>query len=156
MSEDVQANKAQSRRLYEQVFGAGNYDVADSIMAADVITHGPGSPPAGGTEGLKRQARLLRTAFPDLRVTLNNQLGEGDRVASHWTGSGTHSGPLNLPTGTVEPTGTSIAFDEMRIDGFADGRIVESWLIPDRMTLWQQLGLFPAPSGMGGVDAPHR
>jgi predicted ester cyclase len=156
VSEDFRTNKAQSRRLYEEVFARGNYDVADSIMAADIITHGPGTPPAVGTEGLKRQAMLLRTAFPDLHVTLNNQLGEGDRIASHWTGSGTHSGPLNLPTGPVEPTGTTIAFDEMRIDRFVDSRIVESWLIPDRMTLWQQLGLLPGPSGMGPVDGPHR
>ena len=98
-----------------------------------------------GTEGIKSQAALLRTAIPDLRATLNDQFGHGDRVASRWTGSGTHSGPLTLPTGTVEGSGRSISFDEIRIDRHADGRIVESWWIPDRFTLWQQLGLLPAP-----------
>jgi SnoaL-like polyketide cyclase len=50
-----------------------------------------------------------------------------------------------VPAGTVEGSGRSISFDEIRIDRHADGRIVESWWIPDRFTLWQQLGLLPAP-----------
>ena len=94
-------------------------------------------------EGIKRQAALLRTAIPDLRATLNDQFGHRDRVVSRWTGSGTHTGPLNLPAGTVAGTGKSISFDEIRIDRHAGGRIVESWWIPDRFTLWLQLGLIP-------------
>lgn len=82
--------------------------------------------------------------MPDLRAILNDQFGHGDRVVSRWTGSGTHTGPLNLPSGPVEGTGRSISFDEIRIDRHANGRIVESWWIPDRFTLWQQLGLLPA------------
>jgi hypothetical protein len=59
--------------------------------------------------------------------------------------AGTHAGPLNLPSGPVAATGNSIAFDEIRIDRHAEDRIAESWWIPDRYTLWQQLGLLPAP-----------
>jgi predicted ester cyclase len=144
-------NKALSRRLYEEVFGRGNLAAADEVLAQDCLSHGPGVPPGVGTEGIKRQALLLRTAMPDLRVVLNDQVAEGDRVVSRWTGIGTHSGPLALPTGTVDGTGRSISFDEIRIDRFAAGRIVESWFIPDRMTLWQQLGLMPAPA-----SPPHQ
>lgn len=138
--------KEMSRRLYEQVFGLGNVDVADQIMTPDCVNHGPGSPPLIGTDQIKRQAVLLRTAIPDLQVTLNDQLAEGDRVASRWTGQGTHRGQLMLPTGALPPTGKEISFDEIRIDRFAEGRIVESWFIPDRMTLWQQFGILPKPS----------
>ena len=145
MNDEVEANKQRSRRLYEQIFGKGNYAVADDLMAAGIVNHGPGSPPVPGTEGIKRQAALLRTAIPDLHATLNDQFGHNDRVVSRWTGSGTHTGPLNLPTGPVAATGNSISFDEIRIDRHANGRIVESWWIPDRFTLWQQLGLLPAP-----------
>jgi hypothetical protein len=67
-------------------------------------------------------------------------------------GSGTHTGPLTLPAGPVPPTGTRITFEEIRIDRFANGRIVESWFLPDRFTflpdrftLWQQLGLLGEP-----------
>ena len=140
-----------SRRLYEDIFGAGKYDVADELMAADIVNHGPGVPPTLGTEGIKRQAVLLRTAIPDLRTILNDQFGQDDRVVSRWTGSGTHTGPLNLPTGIVAGTGRSISFDEIRIDRHEGGRIVESWWIPDRFTLWQQLGLLPAPPTLPGA-----
>jgi predicted ester cyclase len=145
MNDEVKGNKERSRRLYEEVFGQGNYAAADDLMAVGIVNHGPGSPPVLGTEGIKRQAALLRMAIPDLRATLNDQFGHHDRVVSRWTGSGTHSGPLTLPTGTVDGTGRSIFFDEIRIDRHASGRIVESWWIPDRFTLWQQLGLLPAP-----------
>ena len=141
MTDGTHASKERSRLLYEEIFGKGNYDAADELLAADVVNHGPGVPPTVGTEGIKRQAALLRTAFPDLRVTLNDQFGEGDRVVSRWNGSGTHTGPLNLPGAALEPTGIAISFDEIRIDRHDGGRIVESWFLPDRFTLWQQLGL---------------
>lgn len=143
----LDASKLRSRRLYEEIFGNGHYGVADELMAAGIINHGPGSPPIRGTEGIKQQAALLRTAVPDLRLTLNDQFGEGDRVVSRWTASGTHVGPLNLPAGTVQATGNAISFDEIRIDRHATGKITESWWIPDRFILWVQLGLLPAPPG---------
>jgi predicted ester cyclase len=163
MDDEVDTNKERSRRLYEEIFGKGNYTAADDLMATDVVNHGPGSPPVPGTGGIKRQAALLRTAIPDLRATLNDQFGHDDRVVSRWTGSGTHSGPLTLPTGTLAGTGRSISFDEIRIDRHAGGRIAESWWIPDRFTLWQQLGLLPAPPGQppdsagpGGATAAEK
>jgi predicted ester cyclase len=136
----IDMQKALARKLYEDVFDRGNYDVADEIMAADCVNHGPGAPPIIGTNQIKRQAQLLRAAIPDLESILNDQVAEGDRVVSRWTGHGTFSGPMMLPTGPVEPTGRPISFDEIRIDRFADGRIVESWFIPDRLTLMQQVG----------------
>jgi predicted ester cyclase len=145
MTENIEANKASSRRLYEEVFGRGNYDVADEILAADTVGRGPGVEPVIGTEPIKRQAALLRAAFPDLRVVLGEQLAQGDRVASFWTSFGTHTGPLNFPTGVIEPSGNAIEFVEMRIDRYVEGRIVEAWFVPDRMTLWRQLGLLPRP-----------
>lgn len=141
MSDDLGARKDRSRLLYERVFGLGDLDAADELLAPDVLNHGPGVPDSTGTEGIKRQADLLRTAFPDLEVILNDQLGEGDKVCSFWTGRGTHTGPLNLPGASLPPTGTAISFQEMRIDRHAGGRIVEAWFLPDRFTLWGQLGL---------------
>lgn len=141
---DEASCKALSKRLYEEVFGRGNLEVADEILAEDCVSHGAGAPPTAGSAQIKRQATLLRTAIPDLNVTLNDQLAEGDRVASRWTGSGTHNGQIVLPTGPLPATGNLVSFDELRIDRYSEGRIVESWFIPDRMTLWTQLGLLPA------------
>ena len=137
-------NKALSRRLYEEVFGRGNLDAADDILAEDCVNHGPGSPPLVGREQIKRQAALLRSAIPDLTPVLHEQLAEGDLVASRWTGQGTHTGQMQSAAGPVRPTGRRISFDEIRIDRHRDGKIVESWFIPDRLTLWQQLGLLPS------------
>lgn len=146
MSESPEeSNSAASRRLYEEVFGRGNFDVANEIMAADAVSHGPGSPPLVGTDQIKRQAALLRAAFPDLKTTLEDQFAAGDRVCSRWSGKGTHTGDLRMPGFALPPTGNAIAFEEIRIDRHAGGRIVESWFLPDRFTLWLQLGLIAAP-----------
>jgi predicted ester cyclase len=138
-----EANKSASRRLYEEVFGRGNLDAADEIMDAGAVSHGPGAPPSVGTAQIKRQAMALRSAFPDFTVTLRDQIAEGDRVCSRWTGGGTHTADMVLPPpmGIVSASGKELAFDEIRIDRFAGGRIVESWFIPDRFTLWSALGL---------------
>ncbi len=140
----IEDKKALSRRLYEEVFGKGNLAAADEILARSCVSHGPGLPPQTGTDGIQRQALALRSAAPDLRVTLEDQVAEGDRVASRWTARGTHTGVLPLPSGPVQPSGAAIEFAEIRIDRYAGGQIVESWFIPDRFTLWQQLGLIPS------------
>ena len=116
---------------------------SDELLAPEHVNHAAGAPPNNGVEQIKRQATLLRTAIPDLQTVLEDQIAEGDRVASRWRGIGTHTGPLQLPTGAVPPTGNRIDFGEIRIDRHAGDRIVESWFIPDRMGLWQQLGLLP-------------
>jgi len=138
-----EANKAASRRLYEEVFGRGNLAVADEILSPASVNHGPGTPPDIGTESIKRQAALLRGAMPDFRVSLLDQVAEGDRVASRWHGSGTFTGQFVLPSGPLSANGASVSFDELRIDRYEDGRIVESWFIPDRLTAWQALGMLP-------------
>jgi len=148
-------NKLLARRLYFEVFGEGRLETADEILAEGCVSHGPGTPPLLGSAQIKRQAGILRTAMPDLRVTLEDQLAEDDRVASRWMGSGTNTGDLPLsPAATLPATGRPIAFGEIRIDRFENGRIAESWFIPDRFTLWQQLGLIPAPGAPAGSPAP--
>jgi predicted ester cyclase len=148
---DLDANKAASRRLYEEVFGRGNLDAADEIMAPDIVNHGPGSPPLVGTDQIRRQAQRLRGAFLDFTAILHDQVAEGDRVCSRWTGRGTHTKDMELPTGVVPASGRTIAFDEIRIDRYSDGRIVESWFIPDRFSLWQALGLIASPQSTSSL-----
>jgi predicted ester cyclase len=140
----IHHQKELAAQLYFDVFGDGRLEAADEILAADVVSHGPGVPPRLGRDGIKQQSVALRTAIPDLAVTLEDQLAEGDCVASRWRASGTNTGPLRLPTGEVPPTGGPVEFAEIRIDRFDGDQIVESWFIPDRLALWQQLGLIPA------------
>lgn len=140
------ANMAASRRLIEEVFGRGNYDVADEILAVEFIGHGPGAPPAVGTESLKRQAARLRGAFPDFAVALEDSFAAGDRVCTRWSSTGTHTRELPMPAGPLAPTGKRIEFSETRIDRHENGRIAECWFLPDRFSLWQQLGLIGGPA----------
>ncbi len=146
----TERNKALSRELYEAVFGRGDLDVADRLLDPGCVSHPPGLPAAVGTEAIKRQAQVLRAAFPDLAITLLGQVGEGDRVASHWMGAGTHGGPMSMPGGAMlPPTGRRVAFEEMRVDRFEAGRIVESWFIPDRLGLMAALGVLEPASREG-------
>jgi predicted ester cyclase len=140
MEATLDHHKAMARRLYEEVFGRGNVDAADEILSTDCLSHGPGMPAAVGTSGIKAQAIRLRAGAPDLAVSLEDQVAEGDRVVSRWHATGTQDGPMALSAGTqLPPTGRRFEFDEIRIDRFSSGRIVESWFIPDRLSVMLQL-----------------
>ncbi len=144
MTADIAANKALARRLYEEVFGRGNLSAADEIMASDCMSHGAGTPPRVGTDAIKRQAATLRAAAPDFSVTLEDQVAEGELVASRWRATGTNVGPLAMGPGDPRPpTGRRFEFVELRIDRIEDGRVVEAWFVPDRLGLLQQLGVLP-------------
>ena len=135
--------KAMVRRELEEVYGAGNYEVADEIVAADYIGYDPAVPePIRGPAGVKEAATGYRTAFPDLRVTIEAQVSEGDLVATRWKASGTHQGELFGIAATGKQatvTGTSIT----RVSG---GKIAEDWTNWDTLGLLQQLGAVPAPT----------
>jgi hypothetical protein len=71
----IEAQKEASRRLYVEVFGAGNFAVADEILAPDCVSHAADAPPVLGTDSIKQQAALLRAAIPDLTSTLGGSGG---------------------------------------------------------------------------------
>ena len=84
---------------------------------------------------------MLVGASPDIHITIEDQVAEGDRVASRWTFRGTHTGDLM----GLAPTNKQVTATGMVMDRVADGRIVEHWLEFDQMAMMQQLGDFPAP-----------
>jgi len=131
-AELVALRKELSRRLCLELFGMGNTNVAHEIMAPGIISHGPGALATKGEGTIIRQALFLRRAMPDLQVSCEDQVAEGDRVTTRWSATGTHTGPLTLPGETVEPTGRTITYSEMRIDRYDGETVVESWVIPDR------------------------
>jgi steroid delta-isomerase-like uncharacterized protein len=137
----MEANASGSKRVIEQVFGAGKYEVADELIAADAQGHDPALPgPVVGPEGLKEAARGYRVAFPDLTLTVVQSVAEGEYVASRWTSRGTHKGELfGIPATGKQATVTGIS-----IDRWKDGKIVESWTNWDTLGLLQQLGAVPS------------
>jgi steroid delta-isomerase-like uncharacterized protein len=133
-------NKAISRRVVEEVFNKGRLAAADELVAPDFIGHDPALPqPLRGPDGLRAQAEGYRSAFPDMRITIEDEIAEGDRVVTRWMARGTHEAELfGIPATGKQATVTGITID--RIVG---GRIVETWNNWDTFGLLQQLGAIP-------------
>lgn len=136
-----EANKAISRRVVEEIFNGGRLEVADELVTRDFVGHDPALPePLLGPAGLKAQAAGYRSAFPDLRITIEDEIAEGDRVVTRWIARGTHEAELfGIPATGKQTTATGIT-----IDRIVDGRIAEQWNNWDTFGLLQQLGAIPA------------
>lgn len=137
----TEANKAIARRIIEEVYNDGRFEVADELVAPDYVGHDAASPePMRGPDGVKSQAEGYRAAFPDMRLTIADEIAEGDRVVTRWTATGTHEGELF----GISPTGKQATVMGITISRIADGRIVENWISWDTLGLLQQLGVVPA------------
>ncbi len=133
-------NKDIARRVYEEVANTGNLALLDQLMAANIVYHGPGME-IKGVQGAKEMINGYRTAFPDLRMTVEDQVAEGDKVVTRWSARGTHRGDLQ----GIAPTGKKVTVTGINIDRIAGGKIAEEWEIFDLMGMMQQLGVIPAP-----------
>ena len=138
----AQENKAITRRFWEEVLNKGNLAAADESIATDVIDHDP-TPElrwSHGPESVKHWATVIRTAFPDIHVTIEDQIAEGAKVALRLTLSGTHEGNF----GDIPPTGKQVTFSAMVIFRIADGKIAKVWPQRDDLRMMQQLGAIPS------------
>jgi len=139
MSEE---NKALVRRWFEEVFNQQDFDVAEEIVAQDHVDHDPTLPDTpSGPEGVKQSVSLYHGAFPDAHITVEDQIAEGDLVATRWTGRGTHQGDLM----GVPPSGNRVTVAGITINRISGGKIVESWDSYDALGMMQQVGAIPAP-----------
>jgi len=137
MSEE---NKRIARKVFEDILTEGNLALADELVASDYVGHTP-LLELHGPEGAKEFDAMLHQAFPDLEITVEDQIAEGDRVATRWTARGTHEGEFQ----DIPPTGRRVEFSGIAIFRIADGKFVEGWNIPDLLSLLRQLGAVPAP-----------
>ena len=138
MSEE---NKAVLRRSHEDIWDKHNPDAVDEYFASDFTYHSapPGLP--ADRESMKGRVVMYLGAFPDLKVTNEIVLADGDKVITRWNARGTHTGPL----GDIPATGNKIATHGISIAQIAHGKIVGSWSESNQMDLMQQLGVIPAP-----------
>jgi steroid delta-isomerase-like uncharacterized protein len=140
MSEE---NKQVSRRLAEEAFGQGRFEVIDELVADDFVNRDTSIPPGVGSdrEGLKQLAQGYVAAFPDMELKVEDQVAEGDKVVSRWSARGTQKGELmGIPATGKQATVTGITIDRLE-----SGKIVESWNNWDTLGLLQQLGVVPEP-----------
>jgi steroid delta-isomerase-like uncharacterized protein len=139
MSLEPEQLKLLAKRFYEEVLNHGDLAVIDELIADEFVEHEelPGIP--SNREGIRAWATLMRNAFPDLVVSINQMVASGDEVWVHMTMKGTHSGPfMDIP-----PTGRKVeisGIDRVRV---RNGKAVEHWGVTDNLTLLQQLGQLP-------------
>jgi predicted ester cyclase len=140
----TEQNKALVHRLFEEGVNQNKMSAADEIIAPNYVNHDFPAP-APGLEGFKMVVGMFRAAFPDIRITIEDSLAEGDKVMTRGHFTGTHQGAFM----GVPPTGKTMMLkfiDEWR---FENGKAVENWVQLDMMGMMQQLGVIPTPGQAG-------
>jgi len=146
---DTEANKETLRRVLEEAWNQGQFDVVDEVVAPAYMYRDPAMGDIPGPEGLKQAMTAYRTALPDLHFTVEEMVAEGDLVAMRWSATGTQEGELiGIPA-----TGLATVTTGINIIRFgADGMMVEEWSNWDQLGLMQQLGVVEPPRP---GDAPY-
>lgn len=131
----AEAKKAVVRRYYEEVLNQHNLAVIGELFAPNFKSY-----TRNGAVDLQQYVEAVERshqAFPDLRVTIEAQIAEGDLVATRWSAKGTHQGVF----AGVQPTGKEITLTAMHFHRLADGKITEHWEQFDFAGVVQQLGI---------------
>ena len=131
-------NKAVVRRVLD-AFNQGNLDEGAKYFAAGYVWHGPGLE-VHGPEGWKQVAGMYKSAFPDAVCTVDDQIAEGDTVATRFTARGTHRGEL----AGVAASGRHVTVACIIIDRIVQGKIVEEFEVFDQLGMFQAIGTLPA------------
>lgn len=136
----VEEHKAVILRAYEEIWNRRDWSVAKEILADDLVVHTPTHPePLRGPDGFKELWSELHTAYPDFHISVDDILGEGDKVATRFTMTGTNTGPhMGMP-----PTGRLVTIKEFAVYHFRGGRINEAWFMMDTTSVGRQLGMIP-------------
>ena len=135
MSEE---NKDLARRSWE-IVNQRNPDLLEEYYPPDFVWHEPDQD-IRGYEQAKQFVTSYFTAIPDITITIEDVLAEGDQVVTRWTIRGTHQGETEE---FGPPTGKQMGLEGITIHRIEDGNIVEEWERYDNLSVLQQLGLVP-------------
>ena len=130
-----QQNLAANIKLGEAV-ASGDFSIFDQVFASDVVDHDPVPDQGPGPEGFKTFFTMMRTAFPDLNVSVDHLTQTETDIARAYTIHGTHKGIF----AGIAPTGETIAARGMQIARFENGQIVERWGSSDVLGILTTLG----------------
>jgi steroid delta-isomerase-like uncharacterized protein len=136
-----EANKAVVRRFLESVINQGDLGAAGELCAADLAWHGGSVGEYHDLAAFQQGLAPFFTAFPDLRVEVEDMLADGDRVVARYTWRGTQRGEFF----GIAATGRSVEVAGTSIYRLEDGKIAEEWWLEDMLGLMRQLGALPAP-----------
>jgi predicted SnoaL-like aldol condensation-catalyzing enzyme len=157
-----EANKELVRRWVEDIFNSKDLDACDRLIAAEYVEHAvatfgrsePGLVP--GPPTMRQTAQFIISQFPDVMMTIESLLAEGDEVAVRLTARGTNRGPIG---GVIPPTGRAFVASQCHWFRVQDGKLAEHWAVRDDLSAMIQLGVVRPPgapqSGAGPrPDAP--
>ncbi|HWG97808.1 MAG TPA: ester cyclase [Pilimelia sp.] len=147
----IDDNKALVLRAYLDGMNHRDMGVIRECFAPDYVNHFPAG--EGEVRGIEEFTRVLGDflgAFDNLVFTVEDVLGEGDRVALRWSARGIHTGEYRgiPPTTVIAPTGREISFSATDIYRVADGRIVEEWNTLDGWDVMRQMGVVRGPAAV--------
>ena len=132
-------NKAIARRYVEEFWNEGRFDLFDELVAQDAVSHT--NQGDADVEGWRQGAGMLRNAFPDFHITVEDEMTVDSKVVQRWTLSGTNQGELlGRPA-----TGKKAVWPAIAIFRLSGAKIAEVWVQGDSLGLMQQLGAIPTP-----------
>jgi steroid delta-isomerase-like uncharacterized protein len=136
-------NKINARRIVDEAWNKHSTKVLDELFSNDAILHNPLDPTVPkGLQGVKTTLETFLTAFPDVKITIEKEIADGEYVVQHLRAIGTNTGPFNGMPATGKKANTvgamTTKFDH-------SGKIVEVWSFFDNLGLMQQLGVVPTP-----------
>lgn len=130
------------RALVDEFVNKGNIDYAYQVWDPDYQWHpGDGVSPMMDRESHSQDFRQLRSTFPDLHLSIEDMVAQGDKVVTRFRLTGTHQGPLQQPSGnSIAPTGKKLSWTGITVHRLAGGKVVEGWINYDRAGIDEQLG----------------
>jgi steroid delta-isomerase-like uncharacterized protein len=134
----TEENKALARRAWE-IVNQRNPDLIEEFYPPDLVWHAPDQD-IRGYEQAKQSISTFFAAMPDINITVEDVIAEGDQAVSRYTIRGTHQGETEE---FGPPTGRQMELRGITIQRFEDGKIVEQWEAYDNLSVMQQLGLVP-------------
>ena len=133
-------NKALVHRVFEEGINQNNARLIDEAIGATYVNHNMPTP-ALGPEGFRQIIGMFQAGFPDMKVTVEDAIAEGNKVATRGYFTGTHRGAfMGIPA-----TGKTIKVSYSDVWRVENGKLVENWVQMDQLGIMQQLGVIPTP-----------
>lgn len=129
-------------RRFLKAFGSNDQATLEEVLADDFVIHVPGMPGPVDRKTHVQGIGIFAMAFSEVDINIEDQIAEGDKVASRGNFRATHTGNFH----GLESTGKQVAINVLTIDRIKDGKIEERWLNMDDLGMMQQLGALPQPN----------
>ena len=136
---EAQGMRLTHYRVFNDVLNGRNLDLLSQLCTQDYAYHGPGGLELRGIDQLRGMIEGYLTAFPDLHMSVEQRVVEGNLISTRWNVTGTHDGPL----GDIEPTGKKIDIAGQLTMRFEGTKIAEEWEVFDEVAMLKQIGAFP-------------